>query len=140
MVAHVGEWRGDTGTRAFESALVSSFALERTVALPNWGNTAYSLTLWRRRSAPLRHPAVPSLLLPCSACGTSKQQQQQQQLCAFSRTVAFCSDECARSAAGREAQLSELALRLVWFTAETKAGGDDKLADECRLAGLQRIE
>ena len=40
FIALVGEWRGDTGTRAFERYLTSNFRLVQFIPLPNFGNTA----------------------------------------------------------------------------------------------------
>lgn len=49
-VVHVGEWDGTTGSTAFQDALMGSFVVVERVGLPNWGNTAYDLTVWRRIS------------------------------------------------------------------------------------------
>jgi hypothetical protein len=44
-----GEWQGDTGTKGFEKLLSAEFACEERLPLPNWSDTCYSLTVWRRR-------------------------------------------------------------------------------------------
>ena len=48
-VAHVGEFQGTTGTVGFEEELCRDFYLAREVPLPQFGNTANALTIWRRR-------------------------------------------------------------------------------------------
>jgi len=46
-----GEWQGDTGTKGFEKLLSAEFSCEELLRLPNWGDTCYSLTVWRRRTS-----------------------------------------------------------------------------------------
>jgi hypothetical protein len=50
IIIHVGEFNGDTGTRKFESHLYNLFNLETLISLPNWSNTCYSLSIWKRKS------------------------------------------------------------------------------------------
>lgn len=50
-VGCVGEWSGDTGTAAFQQALLCDWRLVEAVPLPNWGDTCYELLVWRRKSA-----------------------------------------------------------------------------------------
>ena len=63
-MAHVGEWRGDTGTREFERELTSHFKLVARVALPNFGNTACVLQLLLRDSVVFA-PTAPSAYVVC---------------------------------------------------------------------------
>ena len=44
----VGETAGDTGTAALESELYKKWQLIKKVELPNFINTVYSLTIWRK--------------------------------------------------------------------------------------------
>ena len=44
----VGETAGDTGTAALESELYKKWKLIKKVELPNFINTVYSLTIWRK--------------------------------------------------------------------------------------------
>jgi len=46
-----GEWQGDTGTKGFEKLLSAEFSCEELLPLPNWGDTCYTLTVWRRRGS-----------------------------------------------------------------------------------------
>ena len=68
-IAHVGEWRGDTGHRSFEESLAMGWELSARMPLPNWGDTVEDLTLWRRRKAPLPTPPATHPVLACDACG-----------------------------------------------------------------------
>ncbi len=43
------EWDGDTADVPFASEILREFDLLRTVALPQWTDTAHDLTLWRRQ-------------------------------------------------------------------------------------------
>ena len=52
-IVHVGEWRGDTGDHHFESELAANWELQTRLPLPNWGDTAEDLTVWKRRKARL---------------------------------------------------------------------------------------
>ena len=52
VVAYVGEWCGDTADARFEHELQSAFRRVHRISLPNWGNTANSLTIWKRRCTP----------------------------------------------------------------------------------------
>ena len=49
-VVYAGEWRGLTADPLFEKLLEKSFRLESRLSLPNFGNQASQLTVWRRRS------------------------------------------------------------------------------------------
>jgi len=58
-VVVVGEWDGDTGDAAFERELQGAWTLQRSLALPNWSDTAHDLTVWTRQA-----PDVPPQ--PCA--------------------------------------------------------------------------
>lgn len=47
----MGETRGDTGGPRLERELSFIWALIQAVPLPNYANTAASLTLWRRKAS-----------------------------------------------------------------------------------------
>ena len=73
-IVHVGEWRGDTGDHHFESELAANWELQTRLPLPNWGDTAEDLTVWKRRkssaaaAAAVLKPAVHPILT-CDAAG-----------------------------------------------------------------------
>jgi hypothetical protein len=46
---YIGEFAGDTGTAALEAELYCNFELMAEAPLPNFINTVYSLTIWRKR-------------------------------------------------------------------------------------------
>ena len=128
-LAVVGEVRGDTGTRAFEEALMLGWALVTPpVALAQWGDTAASMTLWRRRQR-LRDTSVSAdascgfdvgaPLVRCVACFTpialpkvSKSDNPQFPLRdRFVRSIWVCSSACAATGDAHEALRRELAAR-----------------------------
>jgi hypothetical protein len=49
IVAVVGEWDGNTADGEFAWTLFRHFFLEKKIALPQWGDTAHDLTIWRRK-------------------------------------------------------------------------------------------
>lgn len=128
-----GEWQGDTGTKAFEKLLTTEFICEESLDLPNWTDTCYTLTVWKRRTSgtsgakQVLNPAQGVHLLPhrihpyaCSQCGTGRRDRtsdstsgEVRQLfrCRISYHTYFCSSQCASS--GRDLHLAELAVRCV---------------------------
>lgn len=108
-VAYVGEWQGDTGTRSFEALLSRAFFVEEVVQLPNWGDTCYSLMVWRRKdSISITSSGTLQLSHPyrCSVCGLAAPQLHR---CRLSYAVFFCGALCARK--GNNLHRRELALR-----------------------------
>ena len=109
VVAHVGEVYGDTGTRRFDARLWREFELRDTVPLPNFGNTAYRLTVWKRRARALQHRTLlpPQTLLPCAntACPNRKPGDSPKELfrCIYCRSdeSVCCSAQCSVIARGR---------------------------------------
>lgn len=102
-IIYVGEWQGDTATYEFEKALVSSFSLVNTIGLPNWFNTCYTFSLWKRKSGnsitspfKISDNLVDLLLagnlpLQCIQCGNNSKRIRRCVLCA---QVFYCSQEC----------------------------------------------
>ena len=127
-VAHVGEWWGETGSHAFQRRLSRDYELERSVPLPNFGDTAYGLTVWRRRPAAAagdvgageeggRAPA-PEPLLRCAGCRAFNVPLRR---CRYTRSVCFCGEACFR--AGRRLHRERLAERLLFFDRDLELGG-----------------
>jgi hypothetical protein len=124
-VAHVGEYRGDTGTRPFERLLETVFDCQQEVLLPNWGDTAYALTIWRRRAegqddrgAAQGLGEFPHPCRRCSVCGGSPRQMHR---CRVSAALSFCGAECAGSVRARELYSQEMSYRcLLWRGREDK--------------------
>ena len=94
-VAYVGEFNGDTASPVFEAALRADFTLTECIKLPDFGNTCYSLTLWRRKD--FRIGRSPGLLAPlkCAVCFKDCTNLYR---CVFCRATAgtFCSERCAK--------------------------------------------
>ena len=63
--ALVGEFAGDTGTQEFEKVLNDDWELLENIELPNFGNTCYTLTMWKRSRLIAEWP------LKCAGCGDS---------------------------------------------------------------------
>jgi len=111
-VAYVGEWQGDTGTRAFEDLLSRVFFVDEVIQLPNWGDTCYSLMVWRRKVG-ISSDGVLKLNNPCSCsvCGITTALLHR---CRISYSVYFCGEACARK--GQHLHRRELALRHLLFS------------------------
>lgn len=112
VLCHVGEWRGDTGTRAFHAELASTFELEQQVPLPNWGDSSAELTVWRRRGSMANHDGARCSPLECWGCG--KQGDAKLQRCRLSYEAVFCSKRCAIQGAARHRAC--LAMRMALLT------------------------
>ncbi|KAI9910410.1 hypothetical protein PsorP6_010979 [Peronosclerospora sorghi] len=109
VVLYVGEWQGDTADARFERTLAREFTLQEHLALPNWGNSAYSLTVWRRKDEHKSIHALPSPVARCGSCHTTTHLRR----CRLCKTNVYCSWECAR--ADEVAHEAEHALRLVFL-------------------------
>jgi len=109
VLIYAGEWSGFTATRRFESELLSRFALSERIELPNWGSTAYSLTIWTKRGgggeakACVAHDLARAELIPaaCGGCGCSKAGKLRR--CRLCRMTHYCSARCEEGDRGRHA-------------------------------------
>lgn len=119
-VIHVGEWQGDTGDRRFEKELEMRFVLIKELALPNWGNSAYSLSIWKRKTNAGVVNQVPCKALSCFKCEKSIQDAADEgdelRRCVLCKTNVYCSSLCAES--DRKAHSAEHAKRLVFLEHE----------------------
>lgn len=88
----VGEWEGDTGDRKFEAALQSEYTLIEVINLPNWGNTAYKMTVWSKES-PKQCEGNDTSMVKCSLCGNADECSIS--ICSLCRVKAYCSKKCA---------------------------------------------
>jgi len=108
VVCVVGEWGGDTGSRRFEHELSSGFVVQECVALPNWGDTSASLTVWRRAGHSEKGFRSP---LSCWGCGKSGDAKLWR--CRFSHDATFCSKACASLTESSARHRANLAVRMV---------------------------
>ena len=115
-VCYVGEYRGDTGTSKFEALLDATFQCVQHVLLPNFGDTCYDLTIWKKVVLTAGADVVTSLKHPCrcSTCGVLKSRMYR---CRLSYAVTFCSNACAAS--GRERHLDELTFKYLLFNSDS---------------------
>ena len=123
-IIHIGEWEGFTGSAEFENHLFNNFDLVQRVELPNWQDTCYDLTVWKRRSAAalLRDKESSSnkekpsskadetsenalLRLPTSSCFNCGHTERVLRRCRCCRLVAFCSKSCASQASRQHSSL-----------------------------------
>ncbi|KAF1323572.1 Clavaminate synthase, partial [Globisporangium splendens] len=121
-VIHVGEWQGDTGDRRFEKELETRFNLVNEHLLPNWGNSAYSLTVWKRKAADKQSTSSGALCttLSCFKCqktiADAAEEGEELKRCVFCKTNVYCSSFCEES--DRKAHSAEHAKRLIFFENE----------------------
>ncbi|RHZ22834.1 hypothetical protein DYB37_004189 [Aphanomyces astaci] len=88
---HVGEWYGDTGDRQFECDVMKAFALTSRVPLPNWGDTAFELTVWERKTK-ANQPSLP--VVACAVCESRHRSLLRR--CSLCKTTVYCSADCMR--------------------------------------------
>lgn len=122
-VVHVGEFRGDSGDPDLEQILLwsGSFKLEKEISLPNFANTAYALTLWRRQQPALTQKEIGFHLsqmklcpFACSQCGRTENLKR----CAWCRVYVFCSLSCFQALQREHA--AEHASRLLFWRLDSK--------------------
>jgi hypothetical protein len=102
----VGEHIGDTGTTGFNTLLESDYVLVERVALPNFGNTSYDLTVWRKRDAVEETGTLPRPSMSCTICSGVNVPLHR---CRFTCALQFCSEACMT--AGRDLHTAELEKR-----------------------------
>jgi hypothetical protein len=122
-IALVGEFKGDTGTPQFEALLHGQWVLARDpIDLPQWGNTCYNLTFWRRKEE-LGDTSV-HFLTSCASCssaidifGGGGGGEGSGGLCRdrLTRSVFCCSLSCAHTQAAETAVDNALAVRNIRF-------------------------
>ncbi|ETK86548.1 hypothetical protein L915_08826, partial [Phytophthora nicotianae] len=119
VVLHVGEWQGDTGDNRFESELQRRFILEQEIALPNWGNSAYGLTVWRRKATDVEPVAWHAM--SCFHCDKTladgADEGEPLRRCVVCKTNVYCSATCAQRDVVEHA--AEHAARLVFLEEPT---------------------
>ncbi|GAB9471576.1 Clavaminate synthase [Globisporangium polare] len=131
-VIHVGEWQGDTGDRRFEKELEARFVLIKELALPNWGNSAYSLSIWKRKAQGKSGTTVnqvPCTALSCFKCEKSIQDAADEgdelKRCVLCKTNVYCSSLCEES--DRKAHSAEHAKRLIFLGNEEELEFENEL-------------
>ena len=140
-IAHVGEMRGDTGTKEFEEELSMRWVRHcDPIALPNFGDTCYALTLWTRRgkegstSSSSTAPPPPQYLglKKCPGCGAVPHTQDSKAPVSWyrdrlTRCVWTCSLACARSEEARCALRHEMQLRCIDYGISDIPENDDRM-------------
>ena len=97
MIVCVGEFKGLTGSPAFEGFLRNRYRCITRMPCLCWGTDASFVTVWVRRPAKqsLDTPQLDinrneGLLLPCSYCGKKESTRR----CRLLRFLSYCSKEC----------------------------------------------
>eukprot|EP01025_Chloroclados_australasicus_P052652 TRINITY_DN6146_c1_g1_i1.p1 TRINITY_DN6146_c1_g1~~TRINITY_DN6146_c1_g1_i1.p1 ORF type:complete len:606 (-),score=39.99 TRINITY_DN6146_c1_g1_i1:462-2279(-) len=121
-VIHVGEWQGDTGDHKFEYFLQKQFKLIDEVQLPNWGNTAYALTVWKRKSK--KGQLYENQVQKCNNCGENDVSVLKR--CRLCRSFVFCSKECAQ--AKEREHKDEHAIRLIFLQTDIDFDGQGQFS------------
>eukprot|EP01087_Luapelamoeba_hula_P002487 TRINITY_DN1214_c0_g1_i5.p1 TRINITY_DN1214_c0_g1~~TRINITY_DN1214_c0_g1_i5.p1 ORF type:complete len:764 (-),score=92.74 TRINITY_DN1214_c0_g1_i5:31-2322(-) len=93
IVLYVGEWQGDTANLKFEEQLSHQFTLQKRVPLPNWGNTAYELTIWKRGRAKRRsNKQKAQAVFKCASCEQNRVNHLKR--CVYCAQYTYCSQAC----------------------------------------------
>ena len=87
MLIYVGEWKGNTATRAFEAKLLLDWTLELRMSLPVWGSEATLLMVWRRRNTKI--VASQNNFWSCFMCT-----KEAVACCRVCKQRYYCSAEC----------------------------------------------
>jgi hypothetical protein len=133
-VCYVGEYRGDTGSRPFEKLLESTFDCAEEITLPNWGDTAYSLTIWRKRVGSEGEGATVTEIVgrgavghPCRRCCVCGGQSSKREVsrCRVSYAVSFCGGVCAGTTRGKEIYRQELSYRCLYYGRSSDSQAED---------------
>jgi hypothetical protein len=105
VLALVGEWDGNTADGAFARLLTKHFYLARRAALPQWGDTAHELTVWKRKTGN-RAVDVAIPLKSCAWCGGGGSKATPFRRRSRTTTETFCDGAfCVATTAGRFARL-----------------------------------
>ncbi|CAH0515646.1 unnamed protein product [Peronospora belbahrii] len=127
VILHVGEWQGDTGDSRFERELQRRFVLVEDITLPNWGNSAYGLTVWRRKSKDIKPIAWHAM--SCFHCdktlAVAVAEGEPLRQCVVCKTNVYCSSTCAQQDAIGHA--AEHAARLVFLKDPTSSTAYDRM-------------
>lgn len=105
-LALVGETSGDTATQAFEKILRASWNMVEKVELPNFFNTCYHLTIWKREPNK-------SWPLVCATCGSLPKDVILR--CRQTRAVMACDRKCATDPKCKEIREKEMDQRFIPF-------------------------
>lgn len=99
----VGEFAGDTGTTKLEAELYTNWEMIHEQELPNFANTTYSLTIWKKKS--FQDKLVKRWPLSCHECSKMPAPGQKFFRDRIVRKIVFC-EFCIRNASKcREALL-----------------------------------
>ena len=121
VVAVVGEWDGNTGDALLARELRESWILARRVSLPQWGDTAHELTIWRRKTRASGRAGAgaetrASAFAACRTCGIGDHERELRR-CVYCRVVCFCSEKCSSDVDAERRHSEEHVVRDLAWTA-----------------------
>ncbi len=93
IIIHAGEFRGLTGSKAFEKMLQHQCNLISNTRSPcmQWGTDAASVTIWSKSTGSSHAGTSPSSpILPCSKCNIKESSKR----CRLVRSLTYCSSNC----------------------------------------------
>ncbi|RHY34572.1 hypothetical protein DYB32_000844 [Aphanomyces invadans] len=93
----------------FECDVMKAFALKTRVALPNWGDTAFELTVWERK-VKANQPSL--AVVACAVCESRHRSLLRR--CVLCKTMVYCSADCMRQHSA--VHTAEHARRLVFLS------------------------
>eukprot|EP00958_Prasinococcus_capsulatus_P004551 scaffold420_cov404-Prasinococcus_capsulatus_cf.AAC.7 len=94
VVVYVGELFGNTGTSQFHRDLFAKFVATEKILLPNFGNTCYGMTIWKRKRGDNTRAGLD--VFSCKICHRSPVACGSLFRCIFCRDSegVFCSEVC----------------------------------------------
>lgn len=108
----VGEWGGTTHGPEFEAELLRDWMIKERISLPNWANTAYDMTVWRRRQGASDKTTKLRPPLTCTVCSAPTGWKGVKPIplrrCRWCREVLLCSQRCHEACKVRHDQLHKL--------------------------------
>lgn len=87
FIIHVGEFKGLTGTPAFERKLQDRFVCLQSSHCELWGNDSTSLTFWRLKTGD-DHDTTDFQFPRCNVCGRTGTKR-----CHFNSSIVYCDNE-----------------------------------------------
>jgi hypothetical protein len=108
----VGEWGGTTHGPEFEAELLRDWMIKERISLPNWANTAYEMTVWRRRQGAADQTTKLRAPLTCTVCsaptGWKGVKPTPLKKCRWCRDALLCSQRCHEAYRATHDQLHKL--------------------------------
>jgi len=89
VLIHIGEWKGLTGDKRFESLLAREMVCQSRQPTLTWGTDSSHATIWTKAGKESSASSL-KLLLPCSKCEIREGTRR----CRLLRSLVYCSQKC----------------------------------------------